>query len=69
MCAAHGVALPVAAIHFCLGQPAVSAIVLGAVKPVEVTANIEAVSASVPAGLWSDLKGEGLLPDGVPVPA
>jgi D-threo-aldose 1-dehydrogenase len=69
VCQAHGVALPVAAIHFCLGQPAVSAIVLGAVKPVEVTANIEAVSASVPAGLWSDLKGEGLLPDGVPVPA
>jgi D-threo-aldose 1-dehydrogenase len=67
VCAAHGVALPVAAMHFCLGHPAVSSVVLGAVKPEEVSRNIEAVSQSVPAGLWSDLKGEGLLPADVPV--
>jgi len=67
VCAAPGVALPVAAMHFCLGHPAVSSVVLGAVKPEEVSRNIEAVSQSVPAGLWSDLKGEGLLPEDVPV--
>ena len=68
VCAAHGVALPVAAIHFCLGHPAVSSVVLGAVKPEEVRHNIEAASQSVPADLWSDLKAEGLLPADVPVP-
>lgn len=68
VCAAHGVALPVAAIHFCLGHPAVSSVVLGAVKPEEVRHNIEAASQSVPADLWSDLKTEGLLPADVPVP-
>ena len=67
VCAAPGVALPVAAMHFCLGHPAVSSVVLGAVKPEEVSRNIKAVSQSVPAGLWSDLKGEGLLPEDVPV--
>ena len=68
VCAAHGVALPVAAIHFCLGHPAVSSVVLGAVKPDEVQRNIQAISQPVPAGLWSDLKAEGLLPEDVPVP-
>jgi D-threo-aldose 1-dehydrogenase len=68
VCAAHGVALPVAAIHFCLGHPAVSSVVLGAVKPDEVERNIQAISQTVPAGLWSDLKAEGLLPEDVPVP-
>ena len=68
VCAAHGVALPVAAIHFCLGHPAVSSVVLGAVKPDEVERNIQAISQPVPAGLWSDLKAEGLLPEDVPVP-
>jgi D-threo-aldose 1-dehydrogenase len=67
VCAAHGVGLPVAASHFCLGHAAVSAIVLGAVKPEEVRRNIDAVSQTVPAGLWSDLKSEGLLPGDVPV--
>ena len=69
VCAAHGVALPTAALHFCLGHPAVSSLVLGAVKPEEVQRNVAAMSAKVPAALWSDLKAERLLDAAAPTPA
>ena len=45
VCAAHGVALPTAAMHFCLGHAAVSSLVLGAVKPDEVRRNVAAMAA------------------------
>ena len=69
VCAAHNVPLPVAALQFALGHPAVSSLVIGAVAPDEVTRNVAALTARVPASLWSDLKGEGLLDGDVPVPA
>ena len=65
----HGVALPVAAMQFALGHPAVSSLVIGAVAPAEVTRNVAALTARVPAALWADLKREGLLDAGAPVPA
>ncbi len=68
VCAAHGVALATAALHFCLGHPAVSSLVLGAVKPDEVTRNVAAMSATVPPALWRDLKAERLLDAAAPVP-
>lgn len=69
VCASHGVALPVAAMHFALGHPAVSSLVIGAVTPAEVTRNVAALTARVPASLWSDLKREDLLSTHAPVPA
>jgi D-threo-aldose 1-dehydrogenase len=69
VCAAHGVALPVAAMHFALGHPAVASLVIGAVKPSEVTRNVASLAAKVPAALWADLRREGLLAADVPVPA
>jgi D-threo-aldose 1-dehydrogenase len=69
VCAAHGVTLPVAAMQFALGHPAVSSLVIGAVAPAEVTRNVAALTARVPATLWSDLKREGLLDAAAPVPA
>lgn len=69
VCASHGVPLPVAAMQFALGHPAVSSLVIGAVAPAEVTRNVAALTARVPAALWSDLKREGLLAGDVPVPA
>ncbi len=68
VCAAHGVALGTAAMQFPLGHPAVSSLALGAVKPAEVQANVAAMSAKIPASLWSDLKAEGLLDPAAPVP-
>ncbi|WP_376962828.1 aldo/keto reductase [Azospirillum sp. A26] len=69
VCNAHGVPLATAALHFALGHPAVSSVVLGAVTAGEVNRNLAAMAAVVPAALWSDLKGEGLLAADVPVPA
>ena len=69
VCASHGVALPVAAMHFALGHPAVASLVIGAVTPAEVTRNVAALTARVPASLWSDLKREDLLDAHAPVPA
>lgn len=69
VCAAHGVALPTAAMHFSLAGPAVSSLVLGAVTPDEVKRNVAALSTKVPAALWADLKAEGLIGASVPTPA
>jgi D-threo-aldose 1-dehydrogenase len=69
VCAAHGVALPTAAMHFSLAGPAVSSLVLGAVTPDEVKRNVAALSTKVPAALWADLKAEGLIGPAVPTPA
>lgn len=68
ICTAHGVALPHAALQFALAHPAVASVVLGAVTPSEVTRNIAALRAEIPAALWSDLKAAGLLEPGAPVP-
>ncbi len=68
ICASHGVPLPTAALQFCLGHPAVSSLVLGAVRPVEVERNVAAIATPIPGSLWSDLKAERLLPAEAPVP-
>jgi len=67
VCAAHGVALPTAALHFALGHPAVASLVLGAQTPQEVEANVAGLSRAVPAALWTDLKAEHLLDAEAPV--
>lgn len=68
VCAAHGVALPQAALAFCAAHPAVATIVLGAVTPQEVAGNLDLVARPVPAALWRDLKAQGLLAAEAPVP-
>ena len=62
-------AADVAAMHFCLGHPAVATIVLGAVKPDEVRTNAAALRQTVPPALWADLKAEGLLDKSAPTPS
>lgn len=69
VCAAHGVALPIAALHFALGHPAVASVVLGAQSPQEVERNVASLARTVPAALWADLKSEHLLDAQAPVPA
>ncbi|MBV9654752.1 MAG: aldo/keto reductase [Acetobacteraceae bacterium] len=69
VCAAHGVPLAVAALHFALAHPAVASVVLGAQSPREVERNVGGFAHAVPPALWSDLKTEGLLGPDVPVPA
>jgi D-threo-aldose 1-dehydrogenase len=68
VCAAHGVSIREAAMQFPLGHPAVSAMVLGGVRPEEVRANVASFAVPVPAELWADLRREGLLASDVPTP-
>jgi D-threo-aldose 1-dehydrogenase len=68
ICRAHGATIRQAAVQFSLGHPAVFAVVLGAVKPEEVKANVQDAEAPIPAALWSDLKTAGLLAPSAPTP-
>lgn len=69
VCDAHGVALPAAALQFPLAHPAVVAVIPGAAHPKEVRENLSSLAAPIPAAFWSDLKAEGLIESGAPVPA
>jgi len=61
VCEAHGVTLPQAAMAFPLLHPVVAGIVIGMRSAEEAQWNAEAFRAEVPAGLWADLRSEGLL--------
>jgi len=68
VCRAHGVALADAALRFPLGHEAVASVVLGAVSAEEISRNTASLARAIPAGLWSDLKAEGLLRPDAPTP-
>lgn len=68
VCARHDTPLRRAALHFALGHPAVSSLVLGAVCPGEVTEQVTDLSSPPPADLWTDLVSEGLLDPAAPTP-
>ena len=53
--------LPQAAMAFPLLHPVVAGIVIGMRSAEEAQWNAEAFRAEVPAGLWADLRSEGLL--------
>ena len=67
--ARHGVPLAAAALQFPLGHPAVAALIPGAVAPAEVERNLAHFRGPIPAGLWADLKADGLIHPAAPVPA
>ncbi|MGH7057700.1 MAG: aldo/keto reductase [Acetobacteraceae bacterium] len=68
ICRRHDVPLPAAAIQFPLGHSVVAAVVPGAVRPEEVTRNVELMTMPIPGDLWAELKHEGLLREDAPVP-
>lgn len=57
ICAAHGIALPVAALHFPLRHPAVASVIPGMASPAEVADNLARFHAVVPDALWTALEG------------
>jgi len=68
VCRTHGVPLAAAAIQFPLGHAKVSSVVIGAISPDEIRQNFELMRLPIPAALWSDLRGEGLLRADAPLP-
>lgn len=65
-CAAHGVALAEAALHFPLLHPAAICTIPGGQGLTEMTANLAAIRQELPAALWTDLKARGLIEPGAP---
>jgi len=68
ICVAHGVDLKAAALQFVLAHPAVATAVPGAQSIDELEQNIAMVQQKIPAGLWSDMRSAGLIPDNAPTP-
>ena len=62
VCRRHGASLAAAALAFPLSNPGVSSVVVGMAAAAEVDQNLDAVAASVPADLWSELHDTGLVP-------
>ncbi|MFK4100336.1 aldo/keto reductase [Streptomyces sp. NPDC019531] len=67
VCEAHGVSLPELAMAFPLRHPAVAGIVVGMRTADEVHSSLAAFGTEIPARLWEDLRGEGLLDERAPV--
>jgi D-threo-aldose 1-dehydrogenase len=55
-CARHGVPLPAAALQFALRNPAVTAAVVGARSPGEITEDVSYLAAHIPDVLWAELE-------------
>ncbi|HEY6980824.1 aldo/keto reductase [Reyranella sp.] len=68
VCRRHGVELGAAALQFPLFHPALCSVIPGALSTGEVTQNVERMKVRIPAGLWSELKGEKLLDIDAPTP-
>ena len=68
VCERHGVDIRAAALQFCAAHPVVSAIIPGAKRPEKVEENARLMTAEIPPALWSELKEQGLIPDGAPTP-
>jgi len=66
VCEAHGVTLPQAAMAFPLGHPVVAGIVVGMRSAEEVRRNVASFQVDVPAQVWGDLRGGGLLDERAP---
>jgi D-threo-aldose 1-dehydrogenase len=61
VCERHGVPLRAAAIQFPAEHPAVTCVLVGARSPAEVEDAVRMAALPIPAGLWSDLRNEGLI--------
>ena len=69
VCGRHGVTLPAAALAFPLAHPAVASVCVGARSAAQVERNAALFATRIPAGLWAELRAEGLLREDAPAPA
>jgi D-threo-aldose 1-dehydrogenase len=69
VCDSHRVPLAAAALQFPLAHPAVAAVIPGPRNVEEFHANVRLLRHPIPAALWADLRGAGLLHPHAPTPA
>ena len=60
-CERYGTSLPTAALAFPLAHPAVVSVCVGARSPAQIEGNVALHRSPPPAGLWGELKAEGLV--------
>lgn len=68
VCERHGVALPAAALQFCLAHPVVASVIPGLANPQQVRETLTYISAEIPAAFWEELRSEGIIAPDAPVP-
>lgn len=68
ICARHDVPLRAAATQFPLAHPAVASLVAGVRSPEHLEEYPKLLAHPIPAALWDDLRGEGLIAANAPVP-
>ncbi|MEV6583780.1 aldo/keto reductase [Streptomyces sp. NPDC051582] len=68
VCDHHRVPLRAVALQLPLGHPAVTSVLVGAQSADQIRDNAAMAARPVPAALWADLRGLGLLDPRVPVP-
>jgi D-threo-aldose 1-dehydrogenase len=68
VCERHGVPLKAAALQFPLAHPAVTSLLIGPRSVAELEENLSLLRLELPAELWRDLRGEGLLAPDAPTP-
>jgi D-threo-aldose 1-dehydrogenase len=68
VCAIYGVSLRAAAAQFAAAHPAVTTLVLGMVKPLEVDENAGLLGVPIPTTFWAELKARALIDPSAPTP-
>ena len=68
VCVRYNVPLKAAALQFVLAHPAVTSVIPGSSYPEHVKDNVAMIQYDIPSDLWGELRGEGLIADGAPVP-
>jgi D-threo-aldose 1-dehydrogenase len=69
VCERHGVPVRAAAMQFPLAHPAVSGLIAGVRTPAHLDDYSTNLRMDIPAGLWEDLRDQGLIAHGAPTPA
>ena len=68
VCSRHNVPLAAAALQFASAHPLVASVLVGALSPEHIAANVMAFDRKIPAELWVELKKAGLVSQDAPVP-
>jgi D-threo-aldose 1-dehydrogenase len=68
LCAAHGISLRAAALHFPLAHPAVASLMVGAQSAGEYAQTLAAYHERVPPAFWQALRDAGLIDAAAPAP-
>jgi D-threo-aldose 1-dehydrogenase len=68
VCTRYGVPLRAAALQFPFGHPTVATVIPGARSVQEVRENVALLEVEIAADFWTEIKAEGLVDEGAPLP-